>query len=68
MDHLIQEFDAGVILDGSSANLVESATKMLRLLEDSDTPNRCRELAEKHFSMDIGASRYLGLYSQLLKL
>lgn len=68
MDHLIQEFDAGVILDGSSANLVESAAKLLRLLEDSDTPNRCRELAEKHFNMDIGASRYLELYSQLLKL
>ena len=68
MDHLIQEFDAGVILDGSSANLVESAAKLLRLLQDSDTPNRCRELAEKHFSMDIGASRYLELYSQLLKL
>lgn len=68
MDHLIQEFDAGVILDGSSVNLVESAAKLLRLLQDSDTPNRCRELAEKHFSMDIGASRYLELYSRLLKL
>ena len=66
MDQLIEEFNAGVILDGTLPNLVESATKLASLLSDSETPHRCRALAEKYFSMDIGASRYLNLYFQIL--
>ena len=68
MDHFIQEFDAGVILDGAQTNLLESATKLAVLLADPDTPQRCRALAEKYFSMDVGASKYLGLYSQMLNV
>ena len=68
MDQFIDEFDAGVVLDGSSSNLVESASRLANLLLDSDTPRRCRALAEKYFSMDVGASKYLDLYSQLLSL
>lgn len=67
MDRFIQEFDAGVVLDGTSSNLVESATKLVGLLADTNTPMRCRALAEKYFSMDIGAKKYLDLYSQILK-
>jgi hypothetical protein len=67
MDQFIEEFNAGVILDGTSANLVESAEKLAILVSDPETPFRCRELAEKYFSMDEGAIKYLGLYSQILK-
>lgn len=66
MDQFINEFDAGVVLDGTRDNLVESATKLLSLLSDTETPNRCRALAEKYFSMDIGANKYLDVYSQIL--
>ena len=68
MDQLIEEFEVGITLDGTSTNLVESATKLANLLSDADTPYRCRALAEKYFSMDIGASKYLNLYSQILSL
>lgn len=68
MDQFIDEFDVGVILDGTASNLVESATKLATLLTDSDTPYRCRALAEKYFSMDVGASKYLNLYSQILNV
>jgi glycosyltransferase involved in cell wall biosynthesis len=68
MDQFIEEFDAGVVLDGTPSNLVESATKLAELLEDSDTPHRCRALAEKFFSMDIGVKKYLDLYSQILNI
>ena len=68
MDQFIDEFDVGVILDGTASNLVESATKLATLLTDSDTPYRCRALAEKYFSMDVGASKYLYLYSQILNV
>lgn len=68
MDQFIEEFDAGVILDGTQTNLVESAAKLAALLSDSETPHRCRALAEKYFSMDVGANKYLNLYSQILNL
>lgn len=68
MDKFIKEFNAGVILDGTSTNLVESATELASLLSDIDTPYRCRALAEKYFSMDIGVNKYLDLYSQMLNV
>ena len=68
MDQFIEEFDAGVILDGTSSNLGEGAARLASLLSDSETPHRCRALAEKYFSMDIGASKYLNLYSQILNV
>ena len=68
MDQFIEEFNVGVILDGTSSNLVGSATKLVGLLADADTPLRCRALAEKYFSMDVGASKYLYLYSQMLNV
>jgi hypothetical protein len=68
MDQFIEEFNAGVILDGTSSNLVESAAKLASLLSDSDAPRRCRALAEKYFSMDVGVNKYLDLYSQILSL
>jgi hypothetical protein len=67
MDHFIEEFDAGVVLDGSPENLKESATKLVSLVLDPETPLRCRALAEKYFSMEKGANKYLDLYSQMLK-
>ena len=66
MDQFIEEFNAGVILDGSPNNLVESAIKLVNIIADSNTPSRCRALAEKYFSMDTGAKKYLDLYSQML--
>jgi len=68
MDQFLEEFDAGVILDGTSTNLVESAEKLASLLSDSETPDRCRALAEKYFSMDVGANKYLNLYSRILNM
>lgn len=68
MDQFIEEFDAGVILDGTRSNLQESATKLANLLSDSETPYRCRALAEKYFNMDVGANKYLNLYSQILNI
>lgn len=67
MDQFIEEFDAGVILDGSATNLVESATRLASLIADPEMPLRCRALAEKYFSLEKGATRYLDLYSQMLE-
>ena len=66
MDQFIEEFNAGVILNGEQNNLVENASKLNEIISDPETPRRCRALAEKYFSMDVGAFRYLDLYSQML--
>jgi len=68
MDKFIEEFEVGVILDGSQKNLVDSASKLANLLLDPETPLRCRALAEKYFSMEKGAKKYLDIYSQMLKV
>lgn len=68
MDQFIDEFDAGVILDGNSDNLAKSASKLISIISDPETPKRCRALAEKYFSMDVGAKKYLDLYSQVLSV
>jgi glycosyltransferase involved in cell wall biosynthesis len=65
MDSFIEEFDAGVILDGDSDSLKQSAAKLIHLILDPETPIRCRALAEKYFCMDIGAKKYLDLYSKM---
>jgi glycosyltransferase involved in cell wall biosynthesis len=66
MDQFINEFNAGVILDGSSENLTKAASRLIDLNSDPETPQRCRALAEKYFSMEVGARKYLDLYSQML--
>lgn len=68
MDQLIEEFDVGVVLDGDLNSLSQGATKLIDLVSDPETPNRCRALAEKYFSMDVGAQKYLDLYSQMLNI
>jgi hypothetical protein len=65
MDRFIEEFNVGVTLDGSPNNLVESASKLVDIIKDFDTPLRCRAVAEKYFSMDTGTKEYLNIYSQM---
>ena len=64
-DEYIQEFDAGVILDGTSEDLKFKALKLAELISDPDTPLRCRALAEKYFDIDKGAEKYLDLYARM---
>jgi hypothetical protein len=55
-----------VILNGGLSNTEKGASKLVSLLSDPETPSRCRALAEKYFSMHVGANRYLELYSKML--
>lgn len=64
-DKYLTEFNAGVILDGSSKDLSIKTEELLNLMSDPETPMRCRQLAEKYFDINKGAEKYLGLYSQM---
>ncbi|OIQ65324.1 hypothetical protein GALL_531190 [mine drainage metagenome] len=64
-DKYLPEFEAGVILDGTSDNLRSAVHKLTELISDPETPGRCRALAEKYFDIDKGAEKYLDLYSRM---
>lgn len=64
-DDFIHEFNAGILLDGTTADLKVKATQLMDLLSDPDTPNRCRALAEKYFDIDKGAEKYRQLYERM---
>jgi glycosyltransferase involved in cell wall biosynthesis len=68
MDSFIKEFNAGVILDGTDDNLRESAASLVSLLADPETPHRCRALAEKYFSLEVGAKKYFDIYQEMLSV
>lgn len=68
MDRFIEEFDAGIVIDGEQGNLEDGASRLTSLLSDPQTPSRCRSLAEKYFSMQNGANKYLDLYSKMLSV
>lgn len=64
-DSLINSYRAGVILDGTEDNTVQGANKMFEIIQDPETPARCRSLAEKHFNLDNGTDKYLKIYERL---
>ena len=66
MDDYLKEFNAGITIEPNNLNLDTSAKKLLGLLNDPETPYRCRALAEKYFDIASGAKNYMSLYSQML--
>lgn len=66
MDKFIAESKVGVTLSGDPGNARDAATELIELVSDPETPSRCRAIAEKYFSMDIGAEKYLDLYARML--
>ena len=62
---IIREFDVGVVLDESADTIEQCANKMVELLSDSSTPNRCRAAAEKYFNLELGIDRYISMYRAL---
>lgn len=63
LDKYIEEFDAGVVLDGTENDLVNKAQHLIELLIDPGTPSRCRALAEKYFDIEEGVRKYLETYT-----
>jgi glycosyltransferase involved in cell wall biosynthesis len=66
-DEYLQEYGAGVILNGETLNLKQKAAELVTLLHDPGTPYRCRALAEEYFNMDVAAKKYQELYLRMGK-
>ncbi len=64
-DDLLPAFRAGVVVgDLSDHGLDQAAALLEMLIEDRDTPRRCRALAEQHFSVDVGVDKLLRAYER----
>jgi glycosyltransferase involved in cell wall biosynthesis len=69
LDEVIEAKRVGVLIEGHSPDAYSRAVYRLAcLLKDPETQQRCRHLAESHYSVEVGASRYQELYERLGKL
>jgi glycosyltransferase involved in cell wall biosynthesis len=64
LDFMLSEFKAGVVLN--TERLDESVAELVNLLQDPSTPSRCRDLAEKYFSMDLAVEKYVSILRELI--
>lgn len=63
MDALVATHRCGVVVSGSSNGQLDTALDHLQaLLEDPQTPDRCRGVAEEHFDLDKGVSQLVSVY------
>jgi glycosyltransferase involved in cell wall biosynthesis len=66
LDDLVAGEDVGVALAGPDrASIEASAARLRSLAADPETPERCREVARRLFSLDGGVRAYLRLYRML---
>ena len=63
---LIEDSRAGVVTQGASQEEINKyAKEIVELLDDFETPMRCRALAEKELSLDLGVKELIFLYKRL---
>jgi glycosyltransferase involved in cell wall biosynthesis len=63
-DELFANGKTGVVISQDD-DLDQKAFELYELCLDPETPERCRNLAEEHFSFDKGVDKYLNVYSQM---
>ena len=66
LDQMLPSTHTGVIIDESDS-LQNVAQQICDLVNDLKTPERCRELAIRHFDMETSIDRYIEIYDRMLK-
>jgi glycosyltransferase involved in cell wall biosynthesis len=64
LEKLLLSTRTGVIMKD---NMDLAVNELLDLLDDEETPKRCRALAEQHFSMVNAVNTYDSIFKKLLK-
>ena len=62
---MVDQADAGVVVDTSAAGLDAAATRLLELLDDKATPGRATGLAAGFFDLDAGVDRLVEAYRRM---
>ena len=66
MDSILQSSNIGICIDEFSVEAYDDAfERMKELLADEDLTTRCRETAEKYFSLEKGIAEYDRIYREL---
>jgi glycosyltransferase involved in cell wall biosynthesis len=66
LEAIVQRHRVGVTLQGESDAAIRGAIAQLHaLMADSETSERCRDVARQRFHVSDGAQRYAALYSRL---
>lgn len=66
LDQMISNTQTGVIVENNST-LQGVTCEIIKLVNDANTPARCRELALKYFDMGNSIHRYSEIYNRMLK-
>jgi glycosyltransferase involved in cell wall biosynthesis len=64
LDQMLSSTNTGVVI-GNDDSLDDVAHHIENLISDPKTPERCRELAMKHFDMEKSVDRYLDVYERM---
>ena len=65
LDQMLTSTRTGIVINDSDS-LQTTASQIEYLINDPDTPDRCRELAIQHFDMEKSVDRYLEIYDRML--
>jgi glycosyltransferase involved in cell wall biosynthesis len=69
IERLLRDGIGVVVEKHSDGAYAAAASELIRLAKDPSTRERCRAVAEQHFSLtEIGIPRYQALYSQIARL
>lgn len=64
LDQMFADTNAGISIDHNDA-LQTIGDQIMALLNDKDTPERCRELAMSHFDMEKSVDKYIEIYRRM---
>ena len=64
LDEMVEEYRSGFVIR-TGENISDGIEQMLSIVLDPDTPERCRDLAEKYFDIQIAAKKYKRIYDML---
>lgn len=63
-DALLAEHRCGVVVRPGGEGVERAADRLVALLDDPETPGRCRHLAEQRFNLDTAVNALAGAYHQ----
>lgn len=64
LDQMLERTKTGIVI-GHDDSLQAIADQIISLINDPDTPDRCRELAMRHFDMEKSIGKYLEIYDRM---
>ena len=66
-DELLEQNGAGIVIKRND-DLAVKAKELIELVRDNNSPQRCRNLAESNFDLDIGVTNYLESYAAMSRI